>query len=147
MREWASVEEVEAFLAEILLSYRLLFGQTKASRKFFKQTAPFEDVPKDVEDKLLTRLCTDKTYYARDRKADRDIYELSEDFPVLRGRIAVLHSHLEGMKSRTWTELWRDKRDSAQWLTFWAVLFFGGLGLLLALLQAVLQPAQLGLSI
>lgn len=147
LHEWALPEEIDSFLSEILLSYRLLFGQTKASRKFFRKTAPFEDVPKDVEDALLARLCGKETCYSRGRKADRDIYELSEDFPILRSRIAALHSHLERTKPRTWTELWRDKRDSAQWLTFWAVICFGGLGLLFAFLQVVLQAAQLALSL
>ena len=43
---------------------------------------------------------------------------------------------------RSWKELWLDKRDSASWLTFWAVLVIGGLGILLALIQVVLQVVQ-----
>ncbi len=73
---------------------------------------------------------------------DQEVYDMTQDFPVLRNRIVSLHMHLSEAKPRTWTELWRDKRDSAQWLT-WAVIIFGGLGIILALLQVILQAAQL----
>ncbi|GFF48985.1 hypothetical protein IFM58399_08442 [Aspergillus lentulus] len=44
---------------------------------------------------------------------------------------------------RKWVQLWRDNRDSAHWLTFWAVIVFGALGTLLALLQVILQAVQI----
>ena len=64
---------------------------------------------------------------------------------MLRCRIAVLQQQLATSKPRGWKELWRDKRDSAQWVTFWAVIIIGGLGLLLSLLQVVVAILQITL--
>jgi hypothetical protein len=74
---------------------------------------------------------------------ERESYDLSCDFPILRSKLAILHRHLENKKPRTWKALWQDKRDSASWLTFWAVIIIGGLGIILAFLQVVLQIVQI----
>ena len=39
-------------------------------------------------------------------------------------------------------ELWRDKPDSAQCFTFWAVLMFSGAGIIHSLLQVILAIVQ-----
>ncbi|OAX82522.1 hypothetical protein ACJ72_03132, partial [Emergomyces africanus] len=148
LREWAATREVDLFMAEILLSYRLLFGQTNTSRRFFRQTAPFKGLPKNVHDLLLAHLCGTKEGYVSEYAdtVEQDVYDLAEHFPILRSRIVALHSHMGRATTKTWSELWRDKRDSAQWLTFWALLVFGGLGLLFSFLQVLLQAVQLGLG-
>jgi len=43
--------------------------------------------------------------------------------------------------------LWDDKRDSASWFTFWAVLIFGGIAIILAFVQVILQIVQVSLQI
>jgi type VI protein secretion system component VasF len=73
---------------------------------------------------------------------ERAKYNLARDFPILRSRLAVLLQHLAQTKPRTWRELWQDKRDSSAWLTFWAVIIIGAAGLVLGLLQVVLQAVQ-----
>lgn len=50
---------------------------------------------------------------------------------------------LEEKKPRTLWELWRDNRDLATWLTFWAVIILGVLGVLLGLAQVALSAGQL----
>ena len=143
--KWATPDEVSQLLEETLMSYRLFFGQSKASRRLFRALTPFERVPKEGQDALLNELCGRKRCRDWAKRPDREIYDLQHDFPILRSRIAALNYHLSARKPRTWKDLWRDKRDSAQWFTFWAVLIIGGFGLLFSFLQVVLQIAQLAL--
>lgn len=74
---------------------------------------------------------------------DRESYRLNRDFPVLRERLAILQHHLNNVKPRSWKAIWADKRDSAQWWTFWAVIIFGGTGIILGAMQVILQFIQL----
>ncbi|PVH84999.1 hypothetical protein DL98DRAFT_609117 [Cadophora sp. DSE1049] len=144
-RPWATEEEVTRTLQETILSYRLLFGQNKASRQLFRSLSPFNDIPAEGRDRLLSSLCTQKAFHLQTplQLLKRDSYNLRRDFPILRSRLTILMSRLSSRKPRTWKELWLDKRDSALWLTFWAVLIIGGSGILLALLQVVLQIVQI----
>lgn len=141
--QWATTSDVTQMLRETVLSYRLLFGQDKRSRQLFRKLNPFEHIPGDGRDTFLDKLCGQKRYHSDFNISERESYDLPRDFPILRSRLAVILRHLSVKKPRTWRDLWKDKRDSAQWLTFWAVLIIGGLGVFLALLQAVLQIVQL----
>jgi hypothetical protein len=143
---WAGRDEVNQLLREVVLSYRLLFGQNKASRRYFRSIKPFSGIPEEGRDDILTALCGQKRLQVGFNVQDREIYDLGSDFPVLKSRIAVLLRHLSTQRPRTWTELWRDKRDSASWFTFWAVLVIGGIGIILAFIQVILQILQVALQ-
>jgi hypothetical protein len=133
--------DVTQLLHEILLSYRLLFGQDKKSRRLFQSMEVFKGEP--YEDYLLAELCDSKTPALPTLCKEREFYRLSRDFPILRSRIAVVQQQMINLKPRGWREIWNDKRDSAQWYTFWAVIIFGGSGIFLSFIQAVLQALQL----
>lgn len=139
---WATTYDVTQMLQETILSYRLLFGQNNASRQLFQKLKPFENIPRDGRDLFLNQLCGKKCYPTGSNGLERESYDLPRDFPILRNRLVALLCHLSTKKPRTWKELWEDNRDSASWLTFWAVLIIGGLGLILALLQTILQIVQ-----
>ncbi|KFY31936.1 hypothetical protein V493_00663 [Pseudogymnoascus sp. VKM F-4281 (FW-2241)] len=140
--QWATTGDITQMLQETILSYRLLFGQHKASRKLFQNLKPFENIPEGGRDLFLKQLCGKKCYPTDSNGLERESYDLPRDFPILRSRLVALLCHLSAKKPRTWKELWEDKRDSASWLTFWAVAVIGGLGLILALLQTILQIVQ-----
>ncbi len=142
-KQWATPDEVTQMLRETLLSYRLLFGQAKEARQLFRKLNPFTRIPEEGRDRLLGELCGRKRCQVIDSCSDRETYDLERDFPMFRSRLATLQLYLSLRKPRTWKELWQDKRDSAQWFTFWAVLILGGLGLLLALFQVILQIVQI----
>ncbi len=145
-RQWACEEDVTHLLHETLLSYRLLFGQNKQSRKLYKKLDPFACIPPEGRDLLLSSLCGQKSFSMAQVVSDQDFYDLNRQFPVLRSRIANLHRLLSASQPRGWNELWRDKRDSAGWYTFWVVLVFGGIALLLSALQVVLQIVQISIN-
>lgn len=147
-QQWVTSNEITEFLREVLLSYRLLFGQSKAGRQHFRRTVSaqvFEDIPRQGQDPLLALMCGRKSIDFSGQGKERQNYRLARDFAMLRCRIAVLQQQLATSKPRGWKELWRDKRDSAQWVTFWAVIIIGGLGLLLSLMQVILAIMQITL--
>lgn len=147
--QWATEEEINHFLLEVLLSYRLLFGQHKKSRAFFRSEEPFLRQNRKMRDPLLSSLCSTQSWdTSMDLPDDlhlieKKTYYLSHDFPILRYRLVVLQKHLSAAAPRTWLQLWRDNRSSANWMTFWAVIVFGAFGSLMALLQVVLQFVQI----
>ena len=142
-RKWAVEDDITRMLNEILLSYRLLFGQRKRSRKFFKSLVPFAGIPESGWDHLLKPLCGKKSFSFTKFHLDKDEYDMRQDFAVLRSRISRLFKVLSDKKPRTWREIWRDKRDSAGWYTFWTVLVFGAASVLLSFFQVVLQIISL----
>lgn len=141
--QWATTSDVTQMLHETVLSYRLLFGQNKPSRQLFRKLKPFEHIPEEGRDTFLEQLCGQKRYQSDFDISERETYDLARDFPIFRSRLAAILRHLSVKKPRTWRDLWEDKRDSAQWLTFWAVLIIGGSGVFLALLQTILQIVQI----
>ena len=145
-RQWAHKEDVTEMLQETLLSYRLLFGQDKQARKLYRKLDPFAGIPLEGRDPLLSSLCRCKPFSTPVLPSDRDSYDLQRHFPILRSRIAAIHRLLSASKPRGWRELWRDKRDSAGWFTFWIVLIFGGVAILLSAMQVLLQILQLAIG-
>ena len=142
-RQWATEDAVTTILQETLLSYRLLFGQNKRSRNLFRTLNTFAGIPREARDPILDDICGRKVCKLQMIPNDKDTYELHKDFPALRSRIVKLHQALSASKPSTWKELWRDRRDSANWLTFWAVIIFGAVAILLAFAQVVLQIIQI----
>jgi hypothetical protein len=57
-------------------------------------------------------------------------------------QLRILKGFMDGKKPRTIRQLWSDARDATSWWTFWAVLFFGILSLLLAFGSLVVGIAQ-----
>lgn len=148
--QWATEEETNHFLLEVLLSYRLLFGQTKRSRALFRSIDPSLRQNRKVRDPLMSSLCGTRPWdvllldLRRDwHLVEKERYYLPHDFPILRHRVVVLQRYLSATAPRTWLQLWRDNRSSANWMTFWAVIVFGAFGSLMALLQVILQLVQL----
>lgn len=109
----------------------------------FRAVDPFEGIASEGWDPLLLKLCGRKNLETSSNFIkERSAYHLPQHFPILRFRIAVLKAQLSATKARGWKELWRDRRDSANWYTFWAVLIIGGVGILLSFLQVVIGILQ-----
>jgi hypothetical protein len=129
------------------MSYRLLFGQNKKSRRLFRDLSPFAGTPVQAHDKVLLDLCGHKQCSpAHLPRTERKHWDLAHDFPVLRSRLSTLAYEISIRKPRSWCALWKDKRDSAQWATFWTVIIFGLISLLLSLVQVILQAVQLAVQ-
>ncbi|KAI0912568.1 hypothetical protein F4823DRAFT_622839 [Ustulina deusta] len=130
---WADEEDVNGVLGEILLSYRVIFGQNKRSRNvFFRKLRPFASVPKHGQDQSLAEICGRKRFKCPFMPAEREEYDSAIHFPPASNK-----------KPRSLRRLWEDRRDSPAWLAYWsAIVFFGSVGLLLVLIQTLFQILQ-----
>ena len=65
-----------------------------------------------------------------------------KQFPIFQQRIRILKYYMNQRKARSLHDLWRDKRDTLSWYTFWAVIIVGGVGLILTLASLSVSSAQ-----
>ncbi|KAJ5701173.1 hypothetical protein N7488_008721 [Penicillium malachiteum] len=127
-----------AFLKEIRLSYQLIFGDSSSSRRFYKRKELRrlrKFGPIDPELNLLCGLVSRISH-------PRDSYSMITDFSIFASRLSTLQDHIIRQNPNSLRMIWRDTRNSYQWWTFWAVVIFGGLGILLSLIQTGLAAAQ-----
>ncbi|PLB54770.1 hypothetical protein P170DRAFT_421424 [Aspergillus steynii IBT 23096] len=144
----ANPDDISQLLREVLLSYRLLFGQSGPSRKLFRRHLTPSDIPPCEMDPLLPLLCTNAQlpYFSPDMPPDRPIYFAARDFPVYSERIELIRKELRDARPKSLADQVRDKRDTLQYWTFWLVAIFGGLGLVLSLVQVIQQGIQLSMG-
>ena len=151
------------YLREILLSYRVIFGQGRSSRKLFMVREKPLVASKELFDPLLVKLCGTKkgkrlnslgsTLWPEmcldfdGNLREQDVYDASLDFRFLGARLLTLQAFNLRQEPSRIRDLWRDRRNVLQWYTFWAVIFVGGLTILLALLQCLIAAAQLYFTI
>lgn len=137
----ANEEDISQFLQEVLLSYRLLFAQSAKSRKLFRQLYTMPDMHSYQADPLLFRICTQKRIGQTWTMlpTDRPLYFAARDFPVLYDRIELLSKDLRDARPSSILGLIRDRRNMLQYWTFWLVAIFGGISILLSLIQVILQ--------
>ncbi|KAF2753268.1 hypothetical protein EJ05DRAFT_480299 [Pseudovirgaria hyperparasitica] len=140
----------KAYLSEVLLSYRLLFGQHFPSRQLYRRKerkgAKFEG----SIDPLLDTLCGDKDINDFDgTKAlirERGVYNARINFPHLGARLLELENYSINQRPRNLSEVWNDERDPERLLTFRAVLVVGALSILLSFVQVLVGIAQIVMS-
>ena len=141
-------EDIAQLLREVILSFRLLFGQHSRSRKSFPHVYKLTDRAQ-VPDQLLASLCMTKHMHHLPRSLslpfipDQPIYFAAQHFPTFAGRIEVIARELKDCRPSSLGGLLRDRRDTLQYWTFWLVAVFGGVSIFLSIVQVVLQVAQL----
>ena len=140
------------------MSYRLLFGQSHASRALAKSLIHELEGYGQV-DGLLGYLCTKSQRDVNRRLSSsfwpltcRDFddnlqeagsYSPQDDFPLLGNRLMALQKFSLRQQPSRLRDLWRDRRNPLQWYTFWAVLLFGGISNIVAILQLLIGILQL----
>ena len=144
--------EIEAFLSEVLLSYRLIFGCQPRSRVLIGRELEMVKGEWRGEgrcDPLLEILCT-KNKDSREMKEvykdldakDFEDYVSVDEFPFLARRIFDLQRFSMAQHPHSWKRLWYDQRNKTSWFTTWAVVVLGGGTLLIQMLQLVFQIYQ-----
>lgn len=145
----ADEKDIEGFLGEVILSFRLLFGQSRKSRKLFRHLFNTAKTPIPQPDNFLVRLCSEVSVCcaAKDAPAwtapDQPVYYAARHFPVLYERVELLAKELQAAKPKSMVHLLRDRRDTLQFWTFWFVAIFGTIGIILSMVQVALQAVQL----
>lgn len=135
---------------EVILSYRLLFGQDGKSRKIAREEVfrLKNSSAKYNVDTMLLDLCERKYEHGclwwksydkvlqsyppeiwpitcrtmQGHLQPSDVYNARDDFPRLGSRLIKLQQFNSRQRPSKLTDLWRDRRNPLQWYTFWAVL-------------------------
>jgi hypothetical protein len=120
------VVPADSFFRELLLTYRVLFGQEERSFRAFRRSCSRQDAHQ-ASDPLLPVLCDrswitpDARDFYRDIDADvvRDSYSSRVDFPIMGQKLLALQQFVKDYHPRTLTALLRDQRDPSAWSSFW----------------------------
>jgi hypothetical protein len=114
------------FYKEVLLSYRLIFGQDKRSRKAWRRHCYKELMAfsADIADPLLEALCgkdcrNELTYEKIEAPEIAQQYSARNDFPFFGERLVEIQQFVLKKSPGDWTTLWNDRRDLrkyAMWL-------------------------------
>jgi hypothetical protein len=154
---------------ELMLSYRLLFGQSSRSRKLVRDLLVEEKKANREVDPLLEKLCTlplsgswaakllsrgkhlvlpaeifpQSTISASNVFMESGSYSVEHEFSVFGSRLLELQKYNLRQRPSRARDLWRDRRNPLQWYTFWAVIWVGGITIILAVLQLCVGIAQL----
>lgn len=137
-------DDIADFVLGVLVSFRLLFGQSAKARKIFRVVCRQVDAPFCQPDTLLARLCTEKAApNVPLLPADRRIYYAARDFPVLYSRVQLLADELGAAKPASIRDLLNDRRDTLQFWTFWLISVFGSISIFMGIVQIVLQVIQI----
>lgn len=139
----AAYDEITDILKETLLSYRLLFGQSRRSRNLFRRLYRNNLEVSRGGDNLLYKLCAQTRFKHVAVPDDRPVYYTEREFPILGERIKLLAQELKAVKPRSWNQLLRDRRDKLQYWTFWLVAIIGSTSIILTLIQVVLAGLTL----
>ena len=137
---------------EILLSYRLLFGNDFRSRLQYRrsQRKRVRDVlpPGCKLDPYLNHCCRSGDSERSEGLAwNCQSFSKSTDFPIFAERLSILRKYTQKQKPSTLKALWSNKNDINAYHTFRAVLVFGSLGVILGLIQVVAGIIQAVYSI
>ncbi|EHK48803.1 hypothetical protein TRIATDRAFT_215066 [Trichoderma atroviride IMI 206040] len=137
---------------EVLLSYRLIFGQDKKSWKAWRNFYKAQNVPPGIEDPLLRRLCGQdcryETTYEEIKAPDVAAqYSASEDFPFWGARLLKIQQFVVNKNPSDWKTLWNDRRDVLRFYTFWAVVVVGVMSLTLSVIQSIEGGIQVAYAI
>lgn len=77
-------------------------------------------------------------YYAGESYDMRDF----ASFPRFGDRLRELAGYINYQKPEGWYQLWKDRRDRVQHVTFWTLLVFGTIGIVLTLVGIAVGSAQ-----
>jgi hypothetical protein len=129
------VVPADEFFREILLTYRVLFGQDERSYRAFQRSLPTYDRnwdcsgrdPDQISDPLLPILCgkfwtvpgAREVYSDVDAGPTREFYDANADFPILGQKLLELQQFVENYSPRSLKALMNDRRNPMAWLTFW----------------------------
>ncbi|KAJ3577499.1 hypothetical protein NPX13_g3067 [Xylaria arbuscula] len=140
-------EKLRGLMWEILLSIHVIFGQDPKSQHRLDEKVAFQGIPRKRRDVMLRRLCSEPWSFADScayNYQSKRIYQLSAgDFPILGPKLAYLSSEMARREPRSLWQLWKDQRNTLQWWTFWLVVIFGLISVILTVVQTVLSGLQL----
>lgn len=121
---------------EILLSYRLLFGQDERSRDLFRSQERHRANIEGRVDPLLDELCSEAQAmgerFSDNSFIERNAYNSRFRFPFLGQRLALLQDFSHSISPHGVLDVWRDRRDPYKWSAVWFATIIGAVTVMLA---------------
>jgi len=132
-------------MEEVKLSYHLLFASTRASRRRFRSQEKSRcKIAIGVTDALLQELCTKKRCgLLPPHQVSRLSFSASTDFRIFGARLSAIQEFMLTSEPKSIWYIWKDGRSLEKITTFQAVLLFGTLGVVIAMIQTILSGFQL----
>ncbi|PMD34321.1 hypothetical protein L207DRAFT_588921 [Hyaloscypha variabilis F] len=149
---------------EITQPWAILFRVSRNGKKrsiIHDQYAPLKYMPETLRrylrDKHIGReINSDGFYYVAEARPTslEVVYEhivessankeplLYSQFPLFETRLRQLRHYMDSQKPRGLRQLWKDNRDSLNYYTFWGVIIFGVLSVVLAMFSLAVSVAQ-----
>ncbi|KAI0199457.1 hypothetical protein F4808DRAFT_432533 [Astrocystis sublimbata] len=158
------------FYREVLLTYRLLFGQHKKSwklcrkigkikgthRRSWRRSWPWNRAsqPDDYNlphDSLLQRLCCSEAsfepfYDDIEAPLARSAYSAQHDFPFFGDRLVALQEYIQLVEPTDMRSAYYDRRDLSKFINVWFTVVFGLITLILSILGVLLAAGQIATS-
>ena len=86
----------------------------------------------------------DEMFYLTDgRTPKQGILKPYSEFIIFENRIQQLVHYMDTQKPQGLRQLWKDKRDTLSYYTFWGVIIIGGMSVFLALFSLAVSIAQM----
>ncbi|WEW60103.1 hypothetical protein PRK78_005588 [Emydomyces testavorans] len=145
VRDCLSPYQTSSLLSEIMSSYQVIFGLDKRSIRHYRHVERKRLLEKygGCVDPLLDELCKKESPGPINFK---QTFDVRMDFPILGSRFLALQNYILSRNPSRLRELWNDRRDQLRWYTFWAVIFFGTIGLALGIIQTVATVMQTAIT-
>ncbi|KAI0377692.1 hypothetical protein F5Y04DRAFT_291611 [Hypomontagnella monticulosa] len=148
---WSPEHTAKTYLTEVLLSYRLLFGQHSLSRGLFskgeRENAKYNGALDPLLDALCSRRDMDNFHGMQHLIRERGVYDAHRHFPHLGPRLMELADYSSSQRPRNLAEVWSDQRDPERLLTFKAVIIIGVVTIILSVLQVFVGILQIAIAI
>jgi len=144
-----------SYYREVMLSYRLIFGESNDSHKLYNSTKDDVTFSQELDhDPILDIVCGQN---CRDEGSSK-IWETinagvplnrysTENFAFLGSRLLLIQNAIKVHEPDGFWPMWYDRRDTHRWWGFWPLFIISGAVLFLGILQAALQFLQLYFTI
>ncbi|KAI0400852.1 hypothetical protein F4802DRAFT_583174 [Xylaria palmicola] len=139
----ADEERIKDLMKEILLSLYIIYGQSPKSQRCFNEDDAFGSTETGPRDELLQEICRGRWRFRSFQQRPKRVYNIRSDFPILGAKVLFISKQVRLQEPTSLAQLWRDKRNTLQWWTFWAVIVFGTIGTILAAIQTIIAGLQL----
>jgi hypothetical protein len=129
--ELSKHESPTDYFKEILVTYRLIFGQHQSSWKLFqREMAKFGGSPSlhlADKDPILHTLCAEPwdtpkalEIYKHIQAHDMQQSYVPDSYPFFSKRLLIVQNYAQDHKTESLKAIWNDRRNVSTWWTFWA---------------------------
>ncbi|KAF2098306.1 hypothetical protein NA57DRAFT_77095 [Rhizodiscina lignyota] len=134
-------------LREIEQSCYFLFSPSRRSKRAYNREKQRISEVSGTSGDVFIDQCTTNKIPSTPHRTVYEGFSRRKDFPLLGERIGQLQRFMNQQQPAKIRGLWSDRRNLNNWYTFWVVIFFGTIGVLLSIAQTGLAAVQVSYAI